>query len=58
MSFVIVPNSLRDEIYKRLDKELKEHPDAAQDRELIYSQILKCFDDYGVIPEFKLEKKC
>ena len=54
---VIVPNSLRDAIMKKLDAEIAKHPDAEKDREVLYEQLLGYFDEHGVIPEFSLEKK-
>jgi len=57
MTCVIVPNSLRDAIYARIDAALAEFPDAASDREIFYSQLLAYFDEHGVIPEFELANK-
>lgn len=52
--FVIVPNSLSAEIYRRLDEEIAKAPDAAKDRETLYGQLLAYFNEHGVIPDFSL----
>ena len=57
MSFVVVPNSLRDAINAKLDEALKDVPEATLDREVLYAQLFDYFDKYGVVPEFSLEKK-
>lgn len=57
MSFVIVPNSLRDEIYAKVDAAIAEVPDAAPDRECFYSELLNYYNEHGVIPNFSLQKK-
>lgn len=57
MSFVIVPNSLRDAIYAKVDAAIAGVPDAAPDREYFYSVLLDHFNEHGEIPEFTLEKK-
>lgn len=57
MKIVIVPNSLRDEIYARIDKVLDGRLISDSDREIIYSLILAYFDEHGVIPDFNLEKR-
>ena len=44
MTMVVVPNSLRDAIMKKLDAEIAKHPDAEKDREVLYSQLLGYFD--------------
>lgn len=54
MTCVIVPDSLSAEIYKRIDAELLDWPDAAPDRELFYQQLLEHFDAHGVIPDFSI----
>jgi hypothetical protein len=56
MTFVIVPNVLRDEIYRRIDAALAETPDAAPDREIFYEALLSHFHQHGAIPEFSLVK--
>jgi len=54
MKCVIVPDSLSAEIYKRIDAELVDWPDAVPDRELFYQQLLAHFDEHGVIPDFSI----
>lgn len=54
---VIVPNYLRRELESRLDEQIMLHPDAAKDREELYSQLLDYVNEYGVIPDFSLERK-
>ncbi len=51
---VIVPNSLRDELYARIDAQIEQCPQAASDRELIYHRLLSYFNEHGVIPDFEL----
>ena len=53
---VIVPDSLRDAINKKLDAALAECPDAEKDREHLYGQLLDYFNEHGVIPDFTLGK--
>jgi hypothetical protein len=53
---VIVPNSLSDAIYKKIDVALVECPDATPDRELFYNHLLSYFNEHGVIPDFSLVK--
>jgi hypothetical protein len=52
---VIVPNSLRDAINAKLDAAFKDLPKAANaDREIMYSQLVGYFNDYGHIPDFTI----
>lgn len=55
--FVVVPNELRDAIYERVDEELKKHPELRDQRESIYQDILKYYDEHGSIPDFSVEPK-
>lgn len=55
--FVIVPDSLRDAIYAKVDAAIAECPDAAADREYFYAELLAHFNEHGVIPEFTLRKR-
>lgn len=57
MPTVIVPNSLSEELYKRIDAQLALHPDLAGERETIFSQLLEHFDRTGQVPDFKIERK-
>lgn len=54
---VVMPDSLREAIDAKLDAALERCPDAAKDREFLYSQLLEYFDVYGVVPNFTLKKK-
>lgn len=54
---VIVPDSLRHAIDAKLDAEIAKHPDAAADREILYGQLLAYFNEFGVVPDFSLERK-
>lgn len=57
MSFVIVPNSISDAIYAKVDAAIANAPDAAPDREYFYSVLLNYFNDHGEIPDFELKAK-
>lgn len=57
MTLVIVPDSLREAIMAKLDAEIAKHPDAEKDRESLYSWLLGYFNEFGVVPDFTLEKK-
>lgn len=54
--FYIIPNSLRDAINAKLDAAFAERPDAEQDREHLYSQLVAHFNEHGVVPDFSLVK--
>ena len=54
MSIVIVPNTLRDAIYAKLDVEIQKNPDALKDREVLYQKLLEYYNENGIIPEFNL----
>lgn len=54
MVFLVVPNSLRDELYARIDAQIEQCPQAGPDREVIYHRLLRYFNEHGVIPEFEL----
>jgi len=53
----VVPNVLRDTINAKLDAAYKLVPDAEKDRELHYLELLRYFDEHGVIPDFSIYKK-
>ena len=53
---VIVPNYIADQINAALDKAIADCPDAAKDREHLYSQLVGYFDEHGHIPEFTVGK--
>lgn len=57
MTFVIVPNALRDAINAAIDKALEQAPNAAPDRDIFYQTLLEYFDLHGELPEFNLVKK-
>jgi hypothetical protein len=59
MSFVVVPDALRDAINAKLDAALAALPDedrviAENDRVFLYGQLIDAFDRHGVIPEFTI----
>jgi hypothetical protein len=56
----IVPNSLSEQIYKRIDAAIAaaDNPlNAVMDRDLFYLTLLNYFDDHGYLPDFELVKK-
>lgn len=55
-AIVVVPDAAYQEITRRLDAEIAKHPDAAADREYLYSCLVGFLDEYGYIPEFSLAK--
>lgn len=57
MIVCIVPNSLRDQINEAIDCTLIECPGAECVRDELYKQLLEYFDEHGVIPEFKIQRK-
>ena len=54
---VIVPNVISDAINKKLDAAIAACPDAEKDREILYAELLDHYFKYGVVPDFRLEKK-
>ena len=54
MPLFIVPDSLRNTLYKQIDAAIEKVPEAAPERELFYEQLLSYFNENGVIPEFSL----
>ena len=58
---VIVPNSLQDEINKKLDIAFEsiEVPaeDIEHDREFMYHQLLSYYDEHGFVPDFTLRER-
>ena len=58
---VIVPNSLQDEINKKLDAALEsiEAPaeDIEHDREFMYHQLHSYYDEHGFVPDFTLRER-
>lgn len=54
---LIVPNTLTDAINAKLDRALKECPEAEKDREELFRQILSHFNEHGVIPDFVIGKR-
>ena len=53
----IVPNSIRDQINRALDRAIADCPEAAADRDVFYRQLLDVFDETGEVPEFTLERR-
>ena len=56
MPLVIVPNYIADAINAKLDTAIANVPDAAKDREHLYSQLIAYFDEHGTVPDFTLGK--
>jgi len=54
---VIVPNYIANEINAKLDAEIAKHPDAAKDRDALFSQLLAYVDQHGIVPDFSLAKQ-
>ena len=52
--FSIVPSDISEAIYKKIDFALESVPELKPDRDKIFNDILKYFDENGVIPDFKL----
>ena len=52
--FVIVPNYVSEAIYKKVDVQLEKNPHLKEQRENIYNDILKYFNEHGKIPDFEL----
>lgn len=57
MSIVLVPDYIYDQITKRLDAAISEHPDAEKDRALLRSEIVSFVDKFGYVPEFSLRRR-
>ena len=57
MRMVVVPNSLRDAIYAKIDPQLEKLPELKDQRENIYGELLAYYDEHGVIPDFELTAK-
>ena len=53
---VIVPDSLRKEINRALDKAYRLAPEAECDRETHYMLLLNFFNEHGRIPDFTFHK--
>lgn len=57
MRMVIVPNDLRDALNTALDAALRDvPPDAVNDRDVLYDQLLSFYDEHGYIPTFTVAK--
>jgi hypothetical protein len=55
--FAIVPNFVSEAINAKLDKALKDCPEAEKKRSSLFSQLLSYFDEHGELPDFTLTKK-
>lgn len=53
---VIVPNELHNAINAKLTEAFADHPDAEQDRNFLYHELLAFFDEHGYLPDFSLAK--
>jgi len=54
--FVIIPDYISDEIDRKLDAAIAQHPDAEKDRAYLRSQLVAYLDEHGIIPDFSLQK--
>ena len=54
---VIVPNELRDFIFRKIDLELENSPSLKPHRDKIYLDILSYYNEHGVIPGFKISTR-
>ena len=54
MGIVVVPDTLSAAINAELDEAFKDVPDAEQYRDIFYHELLRYFDEHGIIPDFKL----
>lgn len=54
---MIVPNELHDAINAKLTEAFSDLPDAEQDRNFLYQELLEFFDENGYLPEFSVQKK-
>lgn len=56
MKTVIVFDELRNELYRRVDAEIKRSGAPVGERDTHYMTLLQHYDEHGVIPDFTLEK--
>lgn len=49
-----IPAYLHDELSKRLDARIAEHPGAATDRDFLFGQLVDHVAKTGTIPDFSL----
>ena len=54
---VVVPDYISDEIDRKLDAAIEQHPGAEKDRAVLRSQLIAYVDEYGRVPDFELERK-
>lgn len=54
-SVMIVPNSLRDAIYAKIDIAIAQCPGATPGRDYFYDRLLEYFNEHGEIPDFDLK---
>jgi hypothetical protein len=57
MSLVIVPDYVHEAITRKLDGLIADCPDAKQDRQHLYDQLLEYFNEHGEIPDCSIVKK-
>lgn len=57
MKMILVPNYIEDATHAKLDAAFVHNPEAETERAELYQQLLNYFDEYGVIPDFSLQKK-
>jgi hypothetical protein len=57
MPMFVIPDSLFKMINEELDLAIAKCPDAENEREALFDELLTIFSEYGHIPEFTLAKK-
>lgn len=57
MSILIVPNTLIEAINAKLDAALMGVPASSSDREHLYHELLRIFDETGTIPDFTVVRR-
>lgn len=62
VSFLVVPNSLSEEIYRAVDAAIAQVPESdfpavVKERDRFYHILLAYFDEHGVIPTFSISNE-
>ena len=55
--FIILPDGVKDEINRRVDAFLEDHPDREIDRDELYDEMIQFFGHRGQIPEITLREQ-
>ena len=51
MTYIILPNTVRDAINSKIDAFLAQHPDLEAQRDNIYNDLLAAYVEYGEIAD-------